>query len=70
MAAFEKQELVRYIEAYAASKPTGNELLQTWAASMLSGFLDGLEVSAVEPEPEPELEAEPEVVACEVSRDG
>ena len=40
-----KDDLILHIEAYAASKQVSNQLLQEWAARMMSSCLDGLTVS-------------------------
>jgi hypothetical protein len=69
MGSFLKDELVRHIEAYAASKSVDNELLQRWAASQVSEFLNRVEVAEVAVEPNP-VEAPPVEVCPMEPADG
>lgn len=45
-----KQQLTELVEAYAIAKSTGNQLLAQSAATSLIQFLEGVEVSKLEPE--------------------
>lgn len=41
-----KEQLAQYIEAYAAARPTGNAMLQQFAARELSAFLESIEITS------------------------
>jgi hypothetical protein len=52
-----KEQLLQLIEAYAAARASGNGVLQQFATSQLSVFLDGIEVSAKSKPEADEVEA-------------
>lgn len=39
-----KEQLAQLIEAYAAARPTGNAMLQQFAARELGNFLESIEI--------------------------
>ena len=41
-----KEQLAQFIEAYAAARPTGNAMLQQFAARELGTFLESIDVIA------------------------
>lgn len=46
-----KEQLIEFIEAYAAAKATSNSMLMKLSASSLKSFLDQLEVKFASPVP-------------------
>jgi hypothetical protein len=52
-----KEQLLQLIEAYAAARASGNGVLQQFATSQLSVFLDGIEISAKQQPEAEETEA-------------
>lgn len=43
-----KEQLAQFIEAYAAARPTGNAMLQQFAARELSAFLESIEITSAD----------------------
>lgn len=52
-----KEQLIEFIEAYAAARQSGNGVLQQFAAKQIAAFLEGVEIVA-KPEPAEEEQAE------------
>lgn len=56
-----KEKLAELVEAYATAKATGNQMLQTMAATAFNNFMGGVDVVPIEADKKGAPEAEPEM---------